>query len=205
MGCGASDPGPEGAQAFGYCGTAVLAVPSAAVGTYTIRFVDGPNHSFMNDPNGFLIPGLVTVPARVTIPDCNGNQIADGVDVASGTSTDCDGNRVPDECQPDDDGDGVIDVCDACPEDPDKSQSGQCGCGAPDTDTDGDGVADCRDLCPGDNDTIDLDHNGQPDCAAAIPTVSAWGMTILALALLAAAKLRFGRRSGAMCARAAAR
>jgi Concanavalin A-like lectin/glucanases superfamily len=39
---------------------------------------------------------------------------------------------------------------DCCPNDPLKTQPGQCGCGVPDTDTDGDGVADCRDGCPKD-------------------------------------------------------
>jgi hypothetical protein len=37
---------------------------------------------------------------------------------------------------------------DACPDDPDKIDSGQCGCGVPDTDTDIDGIADCIDNCP---------------------------------------------------------
>jgi len=39
---------------------------------------------------------------------------------------------------------------DECPDDPNKTEPGQCGCGVPDTDTDGDGVADCNDLCPED-------------------------------------------------------
>jgi hypothetical protein len=33
---------------------------------------------------------------------------------------------------------------DQCPDDPDKRQPGQCGCGTPDTDGDGDGTADCN-------------------------------------------------------------
>ena len=45
-------------------------------------------------------------------PDCNGNGVADSVDLASGTSTDCNLDGIPDECQgPDDNGDGVLDVC----------------------------------------------------------------------------------------------
>ncbi|UCG33217.1 MAG: hypothetical protein JSU68_01020 [Phycisphaerales bacterium] len=53
------------------------------------------------------------------IIDCNGNMVHDAGDLAGGTSTDCDGNGVPDECQPDSDGDGTIDACE-----------GPCGCGA---------------------------------------------------------------------------
>lgn len=41
-------------------------------------------------------------------------------------------------------------VCDNCPDDPDKTEAGICGCGVPDTDSDGDGIADCVDNCPND-------------------------------------------------------
>lgn len=41
---------------------------------------------------------------------------------------------------------------DSCPDDPDKTEPGDCGCGVPDTDTDGDGIADCLDQCPDDPD-----------------------------------------------------
>jgi hypothetical protein len=44
--------------------------------------------------------------------DCNENGIGDICDVADSTSFDCDQNNVPDECQPDCDGDGWIDACD---------------------------------------------------------------------------------------------
>jgi endonuclease/exonuclease/phosphatase family metal-dependent hydrolase len=81
-------------------------------------------------------------------PDCNHNSVADSLDIAGGTSIDCQPNGIPDECEPDFDGDNVPDDCDACPADPDKAELGQCGCGAPDTDSDGDGTADCNDLCP---------------------------------------------------------
>ncbi len=33
-------------------------------------------------------------------PDCNGNGISDVTDLANATSVDCDGNHIPDECQP---------------------------------------------------------------------------------------------------------
>jgi hypothetical protein len=57
--------------------------------------------------------------------DCNANGQHDSLDVALGTSEDCDQNLVPDECQenfschgPDTDGDGVPDNLDCAPEDP---------------------------------------------------------------------------------------
>ncbi|MBN1652354.1 MAG: LamG domain-containing protein [Deltaproteobacteria bacterium] len=40
---------------------------------------------------------------------------------------------------------------DECPEDPDKTTPGVCGCGVSDTDEDGDGTLDCNDACPQDD------------------------------------------------------
>ncbi|MHC4696090.1 MAG: hypothetical protein ACYTFA_05030, partial [Planctomycetota bacterium] len=46
--------------------------------------------------------------------DCNGNGIADEGDIASGTSTDCNTNAIPDECEPTEDCNmnGIPDECD---------------------------------------------------------------------------------------------
>jgi hypothetical protein len=90
--------------------------------------------------------------------DCNGNGIDDGTDIQNGTSQDCDANGVPDECQTDSDGDGTIDACDGCPNDPAKTAPGVCGCGVADTDLDADGVIDCLDNCPS------IANPGQEDC-----------------------------------------
>ncbi|MCH8807236.1 MAG: thrombospondin type 3 repeat-containing protein [Planctomycetes bacterium] len=103
------------------------------------------------------------------IIDCNGNGIDDAIDIANGTSPDCDGNGVPDECQDDSDGDGTIDPCDGCPNDANKTAPGDCGCGIPDADSDGDGVPDCNDLCPGADDNLDSDGDGVPDCLDGCP------------------------------------
>ncbi|MEP0844072.1 MAG: hypothetical protein HRF43_15325 [Phycisphaerae bacterium] len=54
------------------------------------------------------------------------------------------------EPPPDADGDGTPDEDDDCPDDPDKTEPGPCGCGQPDADADLDGSADCLDLCPSD-------------------------------------------------------
>ena len=76
-------------------------------------------------------------------------------------------------CGIDTDSDGVPDACDDCPLDPDKSEPGVCGCGAPDTDTDGDGVADCIDNCPMVANPMqeDADGDGVGDACDPCPTV----------------------------------
>ncbi len=70
---------------------------------------------------------------------------------------------------------------DACPDDPDKTDPGACGCGTPDVDTDGDGVMDCVDPCPDDPaksasgacgcgaPETDTDGDGVPDCVDNCP------------------------------------
>ena len=57
------------------------------------------------------------------------------------------------------------------------------------TDSDGDGVADPCDMCPGVDDTV-----YGPNCGAAIPTMSEWGLLVLALLMLSAGKVYFGTR-----------
>jgi hypothetical protein len=86
--------------------------------------------------------------ADICEKDCNGNGVFDTSDVLNGTSTDCNHNCVPDECEVDTDGDGAIDDCDGCPLDPAKVDPGICGCGYLDNliaiwpDDDGDGCGD---------------------------------------------------------------
>ena len=63
---------------------------------------------------------------------------------------DDDGDNCVNEETCDADDDGTSDCLDECPDDPDKTEPGQCGCGTPDTDSDGDGTADCDDNCPED-------------------------------------------------------
>lgn len=76
------------------------------------------------------------------IVDCNGNGVDDADDLANGTSEDCNLNEIPDECEVDSDGDGVIDPCDEFPNDP----------------TDGQG--DDEDENQNDNDNGNNDDNG---------------------------------------------
>lgn len=93
--------------------------------------------------------------------------------------------------------DGASGCDDLCPEDPAKIEPGECGCGVADTDSDGDTVPNCFDICPGGDDFLDEDGDGVPDeCAHpfTIPTVSAWGLAILALLLLVVGKLSWNKR-----------
>ena len=150
------------------------------------------------------IMGIFRTPAIITVGDCQPNGIPDDEDILYGTSEDCDGNGMPDECEPDADGDGVIDACDPCPQDNPDDTDGDGVCesndvcpGAPDVDSDGDTILDCLDQCPGGDDTVDFNADGIPDCLQAIPTVSTWGVVILALLLMVGGKLYFGRRDTA--------
>src|SRR5262249_11447282 len=79
----------------------------------------------------------LTIVFSPPLTDCNHNGIPDAVDIATGHSRDCNANGIPDECETDSDGDGTIDACDGCPNDPLKTSPGACGCGVPDTDSDG--------------------------------------------------------------------
>ena len=64
-------------------------------------------------------------------------------------------------------------------------------------DSDSDSIADCLDQCPGGDDRIDQDGNQIPDCLEgdAIPTVSQWGLVILAMLLLIAARANHRRQA----------
>ena len=101
-----------------------------------------------NKPNG---PTLGTCSATSDKPGVNCTSDAD---CANG----CSSNGLCIKDQRDTDNDGPGDVCDDCPDDPNKTASGACGCGIPDTDSDSDGIADCNDNCPNDpNNDVDAD------------------------------------------------
>ena len=90
--------------------------------------------------------------------------------------------------QPRDDND--IARADECPDDPEKTEPGICGCGVPDVDSDGDSIADCNDNCPetpnpsqqdtdgdwiGDACDDDDDNDGIPDGVDDCPSEDAYG------------------------------
>ncbi|MCH8150558.1 MAG: thrombospondin type 3 repeat-containing protein [Planctomycetes bacterium] len=108
-------------------------------------------------------PDLIT--NRTTAPefsptDCNDNGVPDDEDISSGTSEDCTGNLIPDECEGDDDGDGIWNPCDIC----DLGDNTQ--------DEDSDGVPDACDACPGFDDNPDTDEDGVPNCLDRCPNTA---------------------------------
>lgn len=66
------------------------------------------------------------------------------------------------------------------------------GSGTTCSDSDGDGVANCHDVCAGVDDAVFA-----PDCDGAIPTLSVWGLLVMALLLLVGGKIHFARRRSA--------
>ena len=54
------------------------------------------------------------------------------------------GDGIDQDCN----GSDLVDNIDTCPDDPDKTDPGICGCGIPDTDSDDDEIPDCIDQCP---------------------------------------------------------
>lgn len=68
--------------------------------------------------------------------------VARAFDIYSNESSDS--AEVSLEVSIDTDGDGTLDSLDGCPNDPNKTEPGICGCGVADTDSDGDGTSDCN-------------------------------------------------------------
>lgn len=96
-----------------------------------------------DSPGTSLQPGFLEFPP---VTDCNSNGVLDSCDIASGTSGDCDGNGVPDDCQPNTDcnNNGIRDLCEA---------AGRADC-------DGDGVTDYCEVGAG---APDCNGNWIPD------------------------------------------
>ncbi|UCE58269.1 MAG: hypothetical protein JSU63_12595 [Phycisphaerales bacterium] len=85
-----------------YGGTLKVEVRVCATGTYNVGFVNDNEHTLFNDCGGVLIPGLTRTPAQITILpdlDCNDNGVLDATDIADETSSDCNLNDFPDECE----------------------------------------------------------------------------------------------------------
>jgi len=126
-----------------------FSLPSASGYTFTINdsYGDGICCSYGN--------------GSYTLSDNNGAIIATGGDFGASFSltfcTESSGGPV-DNC-PNDPNKTSPGICgcncnDACPTDPNKIAAGNCGCGIPDTDSDNDGTPNCNDACPNDANKI---------------------------------------------------
>ncbi len=98
----------------GNSGSAVLHVLEDLV--YAIHTAGGCNLGPTNSGTAITHPDLLDALANPIgiCADCNDNGVLDHDDITAGTSEDCDGNGVPDECQPDEDcnTNQVQDICD---------------------------------------------------------------------------------------------
>ena len=103
-----------------------------------------------------------------SITDCNSNGVDDATDIANGTSSDCDLNGVPDECDPDCGTNGIPDACEGdCDADgtPDDCEADTNNNGIPDDceilDCNNNNIEDSVDIANGTSQ--DCDTNGIPD------------------------------------------
>ncbi len=123
----------SGARFYG--STLRLDIPVGAAGTYEIGFVSDPFWTFLNDANQtFSIPVTALNPAFIMVGDCDGDGIADAAEtnvsdkdcdsdgicnaveiagclIGDGTCTDCDGNGLPDGCDPAPDCGSIPNAC----------------------------------------------------------------------------------------------
>ncbi len=141
------------------------------------------DNSGPTETHALLDPDPVNTPNpaldSIALADCT-TVSSDNVDtdqrgVSRPQGTGCDVGAF--ELQLDTDGDGTFDDDEECPNDPNKTEAGQCGCGEVETgDTDNDGTLDCVDNCVDDmNKTepglcgcgiadTDTDADGTADC-----------------------------------------
>ncbi len=128
-------------------------------------YLDIESQNPLNNGTAFDLAG-----GAYALLDTNGDGILDGLDTGGGNDVngnglddlaeDSDGDGISNIDDPDDDNDGVLDVNDAFPFDPNES-----------ADTDGDGVGDNADAFPSDpGETTDTDNDGVGDNTDTFPT-----------------------------------
>lgn len=162
-----------------------------------------------DDADDTIFPGALEVPDDDIDQDCNGFDTVtcfadnDGDGFGDGTVLADDGDcldpgesDISGDCDDSDPSSfpGAVELCDG--------RDNDCNNIVDDNgDSDLDGVFDCNDQCPGADDTVDSNDNGVPDCLEApptVPTVSQWGLVILALLLMTAYKTSLIGRKAAL-------
>src|SRR5262245_43679373 len=82
--------------------TVETTVPAGGLGALGLSFADGMTGSGKAVRNIVSLDGIAHSPAfggcQILFPDCNDNEVPDSRDISQGTSRDCDGNSIPDEC-----------------------------------------------------------------------------------------------------------
>lgn len=163
--------------------------PNLSPGTYSITVKDALNCEMMatakvleafrdEDGDGFFVGcGDYSIVPGPDCDDTDANVYPNAPEICDGKDNNCDGQL--DDGVIDSDGDGAIDCFDQCPDDPNKTSPGACGCGVyeDNRDYDGDGVIGCKDGCPYDGNKIepgqcgcgvpespDSDNDGVLDC-----------------------------------------
>jgi hypothetical protein len=173
-----------------YMGTLVLDIPATAKGTYTIGFDDTQTLMLNHNPPGSNdIPISALIPAKITVP-CG--RCCHGV---GGEDVQCEEALSANECAALADSVFTADV--ACPENGGPAcaecvSNGHCDDGVF---CNGEEICGAHGACePGTPPCGEWEFcEEQPRyCAPRIPTVSNWGMVVMALALAVAAKLRYG-------------
>jgi len=216
---------PVGACCFddGGCAYETDADCAAAGGTYDgLNTLPDPHLCVDDDGDGFFNTcDNCPLIANPTQADCNNDGEGNACDLDAG-EVDGDGDGCCDNADAcpadpykcansgqcgcgqdeiDTDGDGTMNCIDGCPLDAGKIAPGCCGCGFADTDVDGDGYMECApNATPADPTCVDTcpnvdDAQFGPCDPGTIPTVSEWGLVVMALLLLVAGKVYFGRRT----------
>ena len=191
-----TDPGPCDSLTFGETEDYTITVAArSAIGGGGADFDDDDDDGIPNFCDN--CPDDVNEDQADADGDGVGDDCDNCVDDANTDQADSDGDGFGDACDIceggddtiDSDGDLVPDFCDRCG--PEGSTHDDLAPGSLD-DADGDGVLNCNDICGGADDAV-----FRPECVGRIPTMSTWGLVVLALSLLVGSKVYFGRRCAA--------
>ncbi len=160
-------------------GTALLKASPDADGIFTVTFWKNPNTTFLVQANAAVFDGNVYQDLIIHVEPCCASLNCDDSNLCTTDEPDCTDFscqtclNTPVTCDPGMQCNPQSGICEEVPDD------------------DGDGVTNDVDVCPGVDDGVFA-----PGCAAAIPTVSHWGLVVLTLLIAVVGKVQFGRRYG---------